>query len=131
MKPLVVVAIVAATLLALSGCGSSKPSYCSDVSNLTNSVKDIKGQVTSGGVSALQTQLTKIKDDATKAVNSAKSDFPSETSALKTSVQSLETAVKALPSNPSASQLAGLATTGAGVVSSVKNFADSTKSKCS
>ena len=131
MRPLIVIAIVAATALALSACGSSKPSYCSDVSNLTNSVKDLSGAVTSGGVSALQSQLTKIKGDATKAVNSAKSDFPSETSALNSSVQSLETAVKGLPSNPSAAQIAALATAGAGVASSVKNFADSTKSKCS
>lgn len=131
MKALIGIAMVAGTVLALTGCGSSQPSYCSDVSSLTNSVKDVKGAVTSGGVSALQSQLTKVKNDASKAINSAKSDFPGETSALKSSVQSLETAVKGLPSNPSAAQLVGLTTAGAEVVTAVTNFADSTKSKCS
>jgi glycine cleavage system regulatory protein len=131
MRPLVLVAVVAGALLVLSACGSSKPSYCSDVSNLTNSVKNVTGAVTSGGINALESQLTKIKSDATKVINSAKSDFPSETSALKSSVQSLETAVKGLPSNPSPTQIAGVGTAGAAVVSSVKNFAESTKSKCS
>jgi hypothetical protein len=131
MKPLGVIALVVSALLVISACGSSKPSYCSDVTNLTASVRDTKSAAKSGGVSALQSQVTKIKGDATKAINSAKSDFPSETSAVESSVQSLETAVKGLPSNPSAAQVAGVATAGGAVVTSVNNFASSTKSKCS
>ena len=64
-------------------------------------------------------------------VSSAKSDFPTETSAVKTSVDSLSSAVKALPSSPSATQIAAIGLDASNVVSSVKSFTDNSKSKCS
>ncbi len=63
--------------------------------------------------------------------NAAKTDFPSETSAIKSSVDTLSSAVKALPSNPSAKHMSPLAADAAGVVTSVKSFSDATSSKCS
>ena len=64
------VAMVAAVaLLAVAGCGgSSKPSYCSDRSTLENSVKGLTSAATSGDVSALKSQATTIKSDATSLV---------------------------------------------------------------
>ncbi len=123
--------IAAVGLLALAGCGSSKPSYCSDRTNLENSVKGLTSLNTSSGVSGLQAQLKKIQSDATALVNSAKSDFPNETSAIKSSVDSLASAVKALPSNPSAGQIATLAGDATGVVNSATSFFNASKSKCS
>jgi hypothetical protein len=126
------VCIAAAGLVALAGCGgSSKPAYCSDRSNLKNSVKGLTSLNASSGVSGLETQVKTIQSDATKLVNSAKSDFPSQTSAIKSSVAALQSAVKALPSNPSTTQLAPVVTAAASVVSSVKSFTDATSSKCS
>ena len=58
------------------------------------------------------------------------SDFPSETSAIKSSVDSLSSAVKALPSSPSTSQIAAIGVDVAAVTSSVKSFNDATSSKC-
>jgi hypothetical protein len=125
------VAIVAAVaLVALAGCGSSKPAYCSDRTQLENSVKDLPSAASSSGISGLTSQLTKIKSDATALSASAKSDFPTESSAVKSSVRALESAVKALPSSPSTAQIAGIATASAGVVSSVNSFVDASKSKC-
>jgi len=126
------VCLAAAGLVALAGCGgSSKPAYCSDRSNLESSVKGLTNLNTSSGLSGLEAQVKTIQSDATKVVDSAKSDFPSQTSAVKSSVAALQSAVKALPSQPSASQLAPVATAAASVVSSVKSFTDATSSSCS
>ena len=120
------------TLIALAGCGSSsKPAYCTDRTNLENSIKGLTSLSASSGVSGLKSQLTTIASDATSVVNAAKSDFPNETSAVKTSVDALQSAVKALPSSPSATQVAGIATDAASVVNSVNSFTDASKSKCS
>jgi putative drug exporter of the RND superfamily len=123
--PLVLAA--AATAITLAGCSSSKPAYCTDRTNLTNSVKGL----TSSGVSGLKSQLKQIQTDATTLVNSAKSDFPTETSAITSSVSALKNSVTALPSSPSAAQIATATKDAASVVSSVKSFVDASNSKCS
>ena len=124
-----IVACVA--LIALGGCGSSKPGYCSDRTSLENSIKGLTSLNVSSGVSGLQSQLKTIQSDANAVVSSAKSDFPSQTSAVKSSVDALSSAVKALPSSPSAGQIATIASDAASVVNSVKSFTDATSSKCS
>jgi hypothetical protein len=118
-------------LIALAGCGGSKPGYCSDRTKLENSTKGLTSLNVSSGISGLQSQLKTIQTDATALVSSAKSDFPSQTSAVKSSVDALASAVKALPSSPSAGQIATIASDAASVVNSVKSFADATSSKCS
>ncbi|MGB8874976.1 MAG: hypothetical protein WCD11_01600 [Solirubrobacteraceae bacterium] len=124
--------VAAGSLIALGGCGSSsKPAYCSDRTNLENSVKNLPSVTSSSGVSGLKSQINTIVSDANAVVSSAKSDFPTQTSAVKTSVDTLQTAVKALPSSPSATQVAAIATDAASVKSSVKSFTDASKSKCS
>ena len=123
--------VVAVALVALAGCGSSKPAYCSDRTNLENSVKNLPSVTSSSGVSGLESQLKTIESDATSLVNAAKSDFPSETSAVKSSVDTLASAVKALPSSPSSAQIAAIAANAASVTSSVSSFVDASKSKCS
>jgi hypothetical protein len=125
-----VVWIAVVGLVALAGCGSSKPAYCTDRSNLENSIKGLTSLNVSSGITGLQSQLKKIQTDATALVSSAKGDFPSETSAIKSSVAALESAVKAVPSSPSAGQIATVAAAGSNVVSSVKSFTDATSSKC-
>ena len=125
------VVFTAVALIALAGCGSSKPAYCSDRTNLENSVKNLPSVTSSSGISGLTSQISTIQSDATSLVNSAKSDFPTETSAVKTSVDTLQSAVKALPSSPSTSQVAAIALDAKNVVSSVNSFVDASKSKCS
>ena len=122
---------VAIVMVALSGCGSSKPAYCTARTNLTDSIKGLTNLSVSGGLSGLQAQLKKIQTDANSLVSSAKGDFPNETSAIKSSVDALSTDLKSLPSSPSAAQIAAIAPAAANVVSSVKSFTDATSSKCS
>jgi hypothetical protein len=126
-----VAVVVAGALVALTGCGASKPAYCSNRAKLESSVKDLPSAVSAGGISGLTSQITTIKGDATAIVSAAKTDFPNETSAVKTSVDSLESAVKALPSSPSTAQIAAVGVDAASVVNSVKSLMDASQSKCS
>jgi hypothetical protein len=57
-------------------CGNSKPAGCSDRTNLQTSIKGLTKLDTSGGLSGLRTQLSKVQSDAKALVNSAKGDFP-------------------------------------------------------
>jgi hypothetical protein len=120
----------AAAVIALAGCGSSKPAYCSDRTNLENSVKGLTNLNASSGISGLQAQLQKIQSSANALVNSAKGSFPNETSAIKSSLQALESSVKTVASNPSASQIATVANDASKFVNSVTTFTNATKSKC-
>ena len=127
---LVVPLATVALAVGAVGCGDSgKPAYCSDRSKLESDVKALPSAVT-GGVSGLKVQLQTIQDDANALVSSAKSDFPSESSAVQSSVNALVDAVDALPSSPSTSQLATIAGDATDVVTSVKRFSDATSSKC-
>ena len=81
---------------AIAACGgSSKPSYCSSVSNLKSSIKALPStNIVATGLNGLESAVTKVQSDATTAINAAKSDFPTETSALKSSIDTLSTPSK-------------------------------------
>ena len=123
--------VTAAAVALLSGCGSSKPAYCADRTNLQNSVKALTELNLSSGVSALKSHVTQIQQDATTLVNSAKNDFPSQTGAITSSVNALKNSITGLSSNPSAAQVATITQDGRSVVSSVNSFMDASNSKCS
>ena len=132
MKLMIPLTLAAAALVA-AGCGSSdKPDYCSNVSDLQQSVDDLKNiQLQSGALSTVQTNLQKVQSDANAVVNSAKQDFPSQTSALESSVSNLSTAIKQLPSpSPGARELASLVPEINSVVTAAKNLSSATKSAC-
>ena len=125
-------ALAAATALMAAGCGgSSKPAYCSNVSDLEQSVDDLKGvTLESGALPTLQTDVKTVQSNADAVVSSAKQDFPSQTSALKSSVSSLSTAVTQLPASPTAAQLAQLAPMVSSVVTAAKDLESATSSAC-
>jgi hypothetical protein len=116
-----------ALILILAACGSSKPAYCTQVSDLKKSVQGL-GSISS--VSELQTQAKKISTQAQSAISSAKGDFPNETAAVSNSLKQLESTVKQLPSSPSASQVAALTSQASSAVTAIKNFTNATSSKC-
>jgi len=120
-----------AGVVAMTGCGSSKPAYCTDRTNLENSIKGLSHPDLSNGLSSLEAQVKKIESNATTLVNSAKSDFPTETSAITSSVDALKSAVTQLASDHSAANIAAVTADAASVVKSVKSFTDATSSKCS
>jgi len=122
----------AAVVVALAGCSSSKPAYCTDRTNLQNSVKGLTSisLTSSSGVSSLKSQIDTIQSDATTLVNSAKSDFPTETSAITSSVDALKGSVEALSPSPSSAEILTVTKDAATVASSVKSFQDASNSKC-
>jgi len=101
-----------------------------DRANLENSIKGLTN-LNGNGISGLKSQITQIQSDATALVNSAKGDFPNETSAISSSVDALKNSVTALTSSPSAAQVATVVKDAANVVSSVKSFSNATSSQCS
>ena len=119
-----------AVAMGMSACSSSPPAYCSSRDNLQNSVNGLKNLNASSGVSGLKSQVDKIQADATSVVNSAKSDFPTETSAITSSVNALKSSVSALSSSPSASQIATVSKDAGNVATSVTNFMNASNSKC-
>ena len=126
-----VVCVSVLGLVALAGCGSSsKPAYCSARTSLENSIKEVTSLSPSSGIGALQAAFAKVKTDANTVVSQAKSDFPSETSAIRSSVDALSSAVNALKANPSASDIATVVGAAGNVVSSFQRFVDASKSKC-
>jgi hypothetical protein len=121
----------ATAVVALAGCGSSKPAYCTDRTSLQNSVKGLTSLTASSGISGLKSQVKQIQSDAATVVSSAKNDFPNETGAVSSSVSALKNSIAALPSSPSTAQIATVTRDAASVVSSVKSFMDASNSKCS
>jgi hypothetical protein len=124
-------AVIAIGVVGLAGCSSSKPAYCTDRTNLENSVKGLTSLNFSGGISAIKSQVSMIQSKATALVNSAKSDFPSQTSAITSSVDALKSSVATLSSDLSAANIAAAAKDAASVANSVKSFTDATSSQCS
>ena len=127
---LAVVACLAAIVVAAGCGGDSKPAYCSDRSALQSSIDGLTIPTSTDDIGKLQSQLTEVQSDATALVNSAKGDFPNQTTAISSSVDALSSAVKALPAAPSASEIAAIAADASAVVNSVKSFSDATSSQC-
>jgi phage-related protein len=121
-----------ATVFVLSACGGSgKPAYCSSVSNLKQSVKDLANvKPVQNGTSSVTAAVNKVKDNADAAISAAKSDFSTETQALKTAVDTLVSSVKTLPT-ATASTLPALPSQVAAVTTAATNLANATQSKCS
>jgi hypothetical protein len=121
--------LVLATLA--TGCGSSKPAYCTDASQLKTSVQDL-GNVTVNvhDLSSVNTAVSKVATDAKKFAADAKSAYPSQTTALKNSLSSLQTAVKSAMSQPSVTTVAAVASAVPPVKTAADNLQTAVKGKC-
>jgi hypothetical protein len=122
--------LVAAVLLG-AGCGGGEPDYCSDASDLEQSVKDLGSvDVVEGGRSAVTEALDEVEGNARAAVDSAKSDFPDETSAVTKSISDLKSSAGELGESPTPQQVARAAADVGVVASAVEDFVDATRSEC-
>jgi hypothetical protein len=122
-------ALVPAAVLVLSGlaagCGSSKPAYCADASQLKTSVRDLENvNINVRDLSSVNTAVGKVQADAATLSSDVKSAYPSQTTALKNSLSSLETAVKSAMSQPSVTTVAAVVSS----VTQVKTAADTVQS---
>jgi predicted PurR-regulated permease PerM len=128
----VALALLALLIGLLAGCGSSKPAYCDPVSKTENAVKSLPTvqDVKQNGVGTLTSAISTLKQNATTAINQAKSDFSSQTTALNNSVDALSSTVKQITSPLSAATLAQLATELSAVRTDAKNLQTAVSSKC-
>lgn len=130
------VAALLAVLLGgalLIGCGSSsKPAYCDPVSKTENAVKSLPTaeDVKTNGLGTLTSALSTLEQNATTAVSQAKSDFSSQTTALKNSVDALAITGKQLAGSLSVETLAQVAAELSAVTKSAKNLQSAVSSKC-
>jgi hypothetical protein len=125
-----VVTLLSLSILIAAGCGNSEPEYCSKADDLQGALDTLKDDVSGGNFSAISSDLQTARTDLDAAASSAKSDFPSETQAMRSSFSTLTRAVKALPSSPSSSDLVGLVGDVVAVKTAVDNFKTATSSEC-
>jgi hypothetical protein len=123
---------IAAVAVPLAGCGS-KPSYCSKVSDLKGSVKQIKNvNPLSTGSNSIVHTVNQIEKNTNAVVSSAKSDFPSQTQALSSSYAALKATVTQVSAGQtSKATLATLAVQVNAFANAVDDFKTATNSKCS
>jgi len=125
-------ALMTAAAIAIAGCGgSSKPAFCSSLTTLKTSIEALpKTDVIKNGTNALKSAADTVVKNAHAVVDSAKSDFPKETAAIKSSVDALQTTVNNLKSDASPALVAQAVGNAASVSTAVKNFSSSASSKC-
>ncbi len=125
--PGVVCLLVAAVL---AGCGSSKPAYCSDVTNFQSSAQQLKHVSSPSG---LVTQVQQVAKTGQTALSAVKSAFAPETSAVKTSLAALQNSAKQLSSSSTrGAALAAIPAQAQAVVTAADNLSNAAKSgKCS
>ncbi|HEU0250977.1 MAG TPA: hypothetical protein VFR48_09665 [Solirubrobacteraceae bacterium] len=97
---MIVLAVLSLTGGALLvGCGTSKPAYCTQVTNLENSVKALgKVELSSSIASELTTGLGNVSKSAKELGSALKSEFSTQTSAIKSSIGTLENTAKQVSS---------------------------------
>jgi hypothetical protein len=124
--------VVAAALAALPGCGGDdEPGYCSEVTELEPSVRDLGDvDVVNGGLDAVREALGRVEDDAGSVVDSAKGDFPDETDAISQATADVKATAGQLTDSPSVQEGARLVGDVEALVSSVDTFVDATRSEC-
>jgi hypothetical protein len=127
------IALSGASLLA--ACGSSKPAYCTQVSNLKSSVATLEHvEVSPSNLSAITTDVQKVGTSTNELASAVKTEFTPQIGSLKGAVLALEGTLKQLAGAPTASNLAHAATVIPVQVEAIKHAAQEvqtvTKSKC-
>ena len=114
-----------------AGCSSSKPAYCTAASQLKTSVHDL-GNVTVDvhDLSSVNTAVSKVSSDARTFASEAKSAYPSQTTALKSSLSGLDTAIKSAMGQPSLTTVAAVVSSITQVKTSAGNLQSAAAGKC-
>jgi Sec-independent protein translocase protein TatA len=89
-------------------------------------VRDVK----TNGVGTFKSAVAQLQQDATTAVSQTKSDFSSQTTALKSAVDALSRTAKQIASTPSVQTLAQLPAQLSAVGTAAKNLQSAVSSKC-
>jgi hypothetical protein len=124
---------VAGACAFLGACGGDdKPAYCSDVDNFKDAVSGLTSpDIAANGVSGVTTAVNNVKTSGQALVASAKSAFPTQTSALNTSLTALSATAQQL-GNSSTRQAAlrAIPAEAIAVNSAYQSLATAAKDKC-
>ena len=116
---------------ALVSCGGDQPAVCGSANSLETSIQDLKDvDVKADGLSAVQSQLTTIKGDLADLKKDAESEFSAQIKAVDTSYSALKASAATATSDPSATNLAAVATAVSALVSEVKTLVNDVESTC-
>ena len=116
---------------ASPSASASKPAFCAASDQLQTSIKDLRSlNVITGGVSAVQTAITKIQTNLDAFQTAAKDQFGPQIADLRTSLSNVQKAVSAAASNVSVSTLTAIATSIPGVVTSYTTLQKAITSQC-
>ena len=123
--------VIAALLTGCSSNSSSKPAVCSDLDSLKASVQDLKNtNVRSAGLSAVQDDLTKIKQQLQAVETSAKGQYAPQIADLNTAIGKLTTSIDAAKVSLNAGTLSAVASAAGSVVSSGQNLVTAVSNAC-
>jgi outer membrane murein-binding lipoprotein Lpp len=126
---LVPAAVLVASGLA-AGC-SSKPAYCAAADQLKTSVQDLGNvNINVHDLSSVNTAVSKVQANAKTFASEAKSAYPSQTTALKTSLSGLQSAVTSAMGQPSLTSVAAVVSSAAQVKTAADNVQTAVKGKC-
>jgi len=125
------VLVLATLATGCSSSSSSKPAYCAAASQLKTSVQNLGNvNINVHDLSSVNTAVSKVQADAKTFVSEAKSAYPSQTTALKTSVSGLQTAVKSAQAQPSVTTVAAVVSSVTQVKTAADNAQTAVKGKC-
>ncbi|MGA9856564.1 MAG: hypothetical protein WBQ18_01810 [Solirubrobacteraceae bacterium] len=116
---------------ALSACGSSsKPAYCTKVTDFKNSVTQLSNI---SSPTAVVTDVQKVVSTGEAALTAVKGSFANETAAVKSSLTTLEHSVKQLANSGTRAQaIVAIPAQAQAVATAAENLAKAAKSgKCS
>ena len=97
-KPFMPPAALALAATALfAGCGSSKPAYCTQVTNFKNSVNTLEQvEVSPSNLSTIGTDVQKVGTSSKELVSAVKTEFAPQINSMKGSVAAVEATVREL-----------------------------------
>jgi hypothetical protein len=129
---LIALGLVTLTLTFLvAGRGGDEPAYCSELSDLEQSVNQLGDvDVVGGGTDAIREAVSNVEDDARATVDAAEEEFGDETRTVSDALSKLETSVRDLPESPTADQAAIVLADASAVATSVDELITATRSKC-
>ena len=127
----VTLCLITAALLTGCSSSSSKPAVCSDADNLKASVQDLKNtNLRANGLSSVQDDLTKIKQQLQAVETSAKGQFAPQTTALNTAIDKLTTSIDAAKASLNAGTLSAVASAAGSVVTAGQNLVTAVSNTC-
>ena len=119
----VTLCVVAVSALLVTGCGESKPSYCSKVSGLESSVKDLGNvDVVKNGTAGVKDALTKVKDNLAAVKAAAGDQLQPQVTAFQDALTQLDTAVGQSSAGGIVTGLKNVSTTGATLLSALSSL---------